>query len=379
MNDLDLNSLLGAEDDEGRTRRARGRSRRKRKRRSRGRFIAPLLAFIVLAGIIGGGGYYGYMWINDTLTPDDFTGRGEGVVLVEIKDGQSATEVAQELERLGVVASARAFTNAIDNARKSGSLQPGQYRLRKKMAAAEAVSLLDPGNRVLDRTTIPEGWRLSDVIPKLAKDTGMPAKELLAAAKDADELGLPSYAKGRLEGFAFPATYEFQPNTTPAQLLAKMVGRFDETAEELDLVSGAKALRRTPYEIVTIASIVQAEAGRPEDMPKIARVIYNRLAHQPEMKLKMDSTVFYGLGEKGTAATFAQLQSKSKYNTYMYYGLPPGPISNPGDHALKAALHPAKGDWLFFVATDPKSNVTKFATTDAEFQKLLDEYRANGG
>ncbi|SDL69002.1 endolytic transglycosylase MltG [Nonomuraea jiangxiensis] len=383
MNDLDLNTLLGAEDDEGRPgRRTRGsgrRGRRRRRRPNRGGFIAPLLAFVVLAGIIGGGGYFGYMWVNDALVPDDFSGRGTGEVVVEIKDGQSASEVAQELERQGVVASARAFTNAIDNAKKSGSLQPGSYKLRKQMSAASAVELLTPGNRMLERVTIKEGLRLSDTLATLAKETGKSEDDFKAAAEDVGALELPPYAKGKLEGYAFPATYEFQPKTTAAQMLAAMVERYKQTAERMDLDGAAKALGHSPHDIMVIASIVQAEAGRQEDMPKIARVIYNRLERQPQMKLEMDSTVMYALNKYGTAATFAETKTKSKYNTYLYLGLPPGPIANPGDHAIEAALNPAKGNWLWFVATDPKSNVTKFAATEAERQALLAEYRRNGG
>jgi UPF0755 protein len=381
MNDLDLNTLLGAEDDGGRTRRGRGGrgSRRRRRRRNRGGFIAPLLAFVVLAGIIGGGGYYGYMWLNDALVPDDYSGQGTGEVIVEIKDGQSASDVAQELERQGVVASARAFTNAIGNANRSGSLQPGSYKLRKQMSAASAVALLIPDNRMRATVTLKEGLRLSDTLKTLAEETKKPIKEFAAAAKDVDQLDLPKYAKGKLEGYAFPATYEIQPKTTPAQILAAMVKRFNQTAEQMDLEGGAKALGHTPHEIMVIASIVQAEAGRQEDMPKIARVIYNRLERQPQMKLEMDSTVMYALNKYRTYATHAELQTKSRYNTYMYEGLPPGPIANPGDHAIEAALNPAKGDWLYFVATDPKGSVTEFATTEAQRQALLAKCAKNGG
>ncbi|MEV4014033.1 endolytic transglycosylase MltG [Nonomuraea angiospora] len=381
MNDLDLNTLLGAEDDGGRTRRGRGGrgSRRRRRRRNRGGFIAPLLAFVVLAGIIGGGGYYGYMWLNDALVPDDYSGQGTGEVIVEIKDGQSASDVAQELERQGVVASARAFTNAIGNANRSGSLQPGSYKLRKNMSAASAVALLVPDNRMRATVTLKEGLRLSDTLKTLAEETGKPVKEFAAAAKDVEQLDLPKYAKGKLEGYAFPATYEVQPKSTASQILAAMVKRFNQTAEQMDLEGGAKTLGHTPHEIMVIASIVQAEAGRQEDMPKIARVIYNRLDREPEMKLAMDSTVMYALNKYGTAASFAETKTKSPYNTYLHLGLPPGPITNPGDHAIEAALNPAKGPWLYFVATDPKSNITKFATTEAERQALLAEYRRNGG
>lgn len=341
--------------------------------------MAPLLAFVVLAGILGGGGYYGYLWLSDALVPDDYTGQGTGEVVIEIKQGQSASEVAAELEKQGVVASAKAFTNAIANANRSASLQPGEYKLRKQMSAAGAAAMLVPDNRLLAKVTLKEGLRLSQTFAELAKKTGKPVREFTAAAKDTEALDLPSYAKGRLEGYTFPATYEFQPKTTPTEMLAAMVKRFNQTADQMDLEGGAKELGHTPHEIMVIASIVQAEAGRQQDMGKIARVIYNRLDREPPMKLQMDSTTMYALGKFRTKATFAETKTKHDYNTYYVDGLPPGAITSPGDHAIEAALNPEKGDWLWFVATDPKSNVTKFATTETQFQQLLAEYRANGG
>ncbi|WP_245641974.1 endolytic transglycosylase MltG [Nonomuraea candida] len=380
-----MNTLLGAEDDEGSSRRrsrASGKrgGRRRRRRRNRGGFIAPLLAFVILAGIIGGGGYYGYIWINDAIEADDYAGQGSGEVIIEIKPGQSASEVAQELERQGVVASVRAFTNALAAANMSASLQPGEYKLAKRMSAAAAASRLVPGNRLHEKVTIKEGLRLSQTLAELAKETGKPLKEFQTAAKNAKDLDLPSYARGRLEGYAFPATYEFQPSDTPKEMLTAMVDRFNQTAKSMELEEGARALGYKPQEIVIIASIVQAEAGRQEDMAKIARVIYNRLRLNPPMKLQMDSTTMYALNKFGTAATHAETKVAHPYNTYYIDGLPPGAITNPGDHAIEAALNPAKGDWLFFVATNPgKSNVTKFATTEEEFKRLLAEYQANGG
>jgi UPF0755 protein len=224
-----------------------------------------------------------------------------------------------------------------------------------------------------------EGLRLSDTYTKLAEQTGLDRKKFEAAGKNVDNLDLPAYARGKLEGYAFPATYDFPPKATAGDILARMVQRFQQTAEKIDLESGAKSLGHTPHEIITIASIIQAEAGRHEDMPKIARVIYNRLNREPEMKLEMDSTVMYAWKRYRTAATHAELKIKSPYNTYANLGLPPGPITNPGDDAIEAALNPAKGPWLYFVATDPKSSVTKFATTEAERQALLAEFRRNGG
>lgn len=380
MSDMDLDNLLGAEDDEGprrgsrSSRAGRSRSRRRQRRQRRKGYAAFLLAMVIIVGVVGAGGYYGYNWIRGVTTVKDYTGQGSGEVVVTIKEGQSAGDVAQTLVDQGVVASERAFINAIGAAGKSASLQPGEYKLRKGMAAAQAVPLLDPELRLKTTLTLREGLRLSQVYEQLSTATGRPVKEFQAAAKDAKGLGLPSYARGRLEGFAFPATYEVSPRTSPEELLGAMVERFDRAADDAGLVTGARRVGLTPLQVMTVASIVQAESGKYEDMPKVARVIYNRLNRDPQMKLQMDSTVMYGLGEYGIAATHEQLKSKSPYNTYARLGLPPGPIGNPGDHAIEAALNPADGPWLYFVTVDPKKKITKFTDSEAEFFQLAEEF-----
>ncbi|GGO21317.1 hypothetical protein GCM10010116_42870 [Microbispora rosea subsp. aerata] len=377
-----MDFLLGAEDDDGSSRRRppgsrmqQRRSRRRRKRQRRKGRVATLFAIAIIIGVLGGLGYFGFTWVRGVVVPKDFTGEGHGEVVVEIEEGASATDVAQMLEEEGVVASARAFINAIGAAGKSSSLQPGQYEMRKAMSAESALALLDPKNRILNRLTIREGLRLSKIFEELSTATGRPVEEFKKAART--DIGLPKYAKGRLEGFAFPATYEISSKLTPRQILTKMVDRFNQTADRIDLEGQAKQLGFTPREIIIIASIVQAEAGSAEDMPKVARVIYNRLASEPQMKLGMDSTVMYGLNKYGIAASNADLESTSRYNTYKYYGLPPGPISNPGDHAIEAALHPADGNWLFFVTVDPKRGITKFTDKESEFWKLREEFNRN--
>ncbi|MFI6799345.1 endolytic transglycosylase MltG [Streptosporangium canum] len=384
MNDLDMDFLVG-DDDDGRSRRGSRtspgsgsrRGRRRRRRRNRGGFLAPMLAAIVLLGGVGAGGFYGYTWLRDAMTVEDYTGEGAGEVVVEIKTGQSASDVARTLQEQGVVKSAEAFVDAAAAADMSASLQPGEYTLRKQMSAAAAVKLLDPDKRLRETVTLQEGLRLSATLTQLAKQTGKPLREFQRAARDGKALGLPSYAKGRLEGYAFPATYEISPKMEPVDILTAMVDRFHQTAGKDGLEKEAKALGHTPHEIMTIASIVQAESGSVEDMGKVARVIYNRLDGNPPRKLEMDSTVMYGLNKYGVAATNADLESTSPYNTYMREGLPPGPIANPGDHAIQAALNPTKGDWIFFVTTDTKRGITKFTASETEFFKFKAEFEKN--
>ncbi|MEN3535180.1 endolytic transglycosylase MltG [Microbispora sp. ZYX-F-249] len=231
--------------------------------------------------------------------------------------------------------------------------------------------------RTDNRITVHEGLRLSRVLADLSAATGKPLEEFERAAEDDEALGLPVYAKGALEGFAFPGTYHVSPTSSPKDILAGMVTRFRSVAEDTGLVEGARRLGRTPLEIMTIASIVQAESRDKRDMPKVARVVYNRLNGTPAMRLQMDSTVLYGLNKFGSRASDEDLKSRSPYNTYAHLGLPPGPICNPGMDAIEAALNPAAGRWLWFVVTDPQKGVMKFADSHSEFVKLAEKYRKN--
>ncbi|NUW41300.1 endolytic transglycosylase MltG [Nonomuraea rhodomycinica] len=223
--------------------------------------------------------------------------------------------------------------------------------------------------------TVQEGFRLADTLRRLARASGRPPAEFERAAKDGAALGLPDYANGSLEGFAFPGTYEVAPGRSAEQILADMVTAHRSTADQLGLVEGARRLGRDPRDIMIVASIVQAEASSWQDMPKIARTIYNRLGHRPPMKLEMDSPLMYALGKYAVAASDADLKSRSRYNTYRYHGLPPGPIGNPGRHAIEAALRPAPGSWLYYVTVDPRTGATKFARSPAEYESLLDEQK----
>jgi UPF0755 protein len=219
--------------------------------------------------------------------------------------------------------------------------------------------LLSPSARVQNRITIPEGWRLSQILAALDAHSGIPAADFRQALANPGTLGLPSYANGKPEGYLFPATYDIQPNMTATAVLQAMVQQFNSYAASINLPAAAARANLTPNELVTVASLLQAEGGRLSDYPKIARVIYNRLA--AGMPLQFDSTVLYGLGQFGTTVTNAQIQSQTPYNTYLHKGLPPGPIDSPGNAAIQAALHPAAGDWLYFVTG--KNGVTRFSAT----------------
>jgi UPF0755 protein len=347
---------------------------KKPKRKSPMRRAAPWIALTVLVIVIGvaGAGFF-YVWHN-YLHPPDYSGPGTGNVTVQIKSGETATQVGQQLLNLGVVASARAFSNAAKASGHGSALQPGDYRLHKHMAAALAFALLlKPSSRIQLTVLITEGMRLSEIIATLGQKTGN-LKGYQQAIKDVSALGLPSYAKGNPEGYLFPATYTIQPGTQPGQVLRAMVLRFNREATSVNLAKVAAHDQVSEGDAITIASLIQAEGKRPQDLAKIARVIYNRL--NQKMKLQLDTTVLYARNSRAADVTIAQTQdTRSAYNTYLHAGLPPGPIDSPGDAAIQAALHPAptSDNWLYFLTVNPNTGLTKFTNSYTVFQQYVQE------
>jgi UPF0755 protein len=347
------------------------------KRKSGMRRLAPWLALsVVVALVIGAGAGYFYVY-RTYLHPPDFAGPGTTPHIVRIFPGDSASVVGQRLQQEGVVASARAFSNAAKSSGQGTALEPGYYRVRLHMNAALAFSLLlKPSSRMQTRVTIPEGWRKSQIIAALGRDTGN-LQGYQQAVKKVAALDLPSFAKGNAEGYLFPATYDIQPNTPPLKVLQDMVTRFDQEAASIHLPAAAAHAELTQSDVIIVASLIQAEGRHAADFPKIARVIYNRLNSSPQIRLQLDSTVMYALHKYGIIASSQQIKVKSRYNTYLHTGLPPGPIDSPGAAAIDAALHPAHGPWMYFVTVDPKTGETKFTSSFAQFQQFRAELESN--
>ncbi len=345
--------------DDGGRRRGRGSGGGGSKRR-RSRWIAPLIAVVVILTPLIVGGVYVYGLYMSKYHPADYAGGGTGQAIVQVQSGQTATQVGQRLVTLGVVKSLRAFELAAEHSTDSRGLEPGFYRMHKQMQATLAFALLlNPAARIEDKITIPEGWRLSQIETALGAKSGIPVADYQRALASPGSLGLPSYANGNPEGYLFPATYDVQPNMTATTVLQAMVNRFNQEAVNINLNAAATQAHMTSGQVITVASLLQAEGGRVSDYSKIARVVLNRL--QANMPLQFDSTVFYGLHLYGTSATIAQTHINTPYNTYMHKGLPPGPIDSPGYAAIQAALHPAAGTWLYFISSP--DGVTTFYQT----------------
>jgi UPF0755 protein len=309
--------------------------------------------------------------------PADYSGAGFGAVQVIVKPGDSLTQIGQDLAHAGVVASSGAFTDAADSNDRAASIGPGTYRLHKHMSGSSALTLLlDPSSLLQSRITIPEGRRLTDIIATIAADSDISAADLQAAAKNPAALGVPSWGAGHpLEGFLFPATYDFQPGTTATQALTAMVTRFNQEMASIKFVADAKSTGQSPYGVLTLASIIEREGRLAADFPKIAEVFYNRL-HQG-MALQSDATLFYALPANHGPLTQSDLHLQTPYNTRINAGLPPTPIASPGETAMLAALHPAHGPYLYFVTID-KAGHAAFATTLDQFNRLVEQSRANG-
>lgn len=349
------------------------------RRRLRG-CLPVLVAFALIAAAVLIGGRWALDRVGDRLeSAPDYPGPGHGQVMYEVKEGATSVDIGRDLKREGVVKSVDAFTTAANQNEESRNIQVGFYRLKKQMKATDALGVLvDPTNRVGDMVTVPEGLRAVDVVTLLAKETDFSRAELMRALRDDAALGLPSYARGNAEGYLFPATYEVQPKETAASLLRAMVDRWRQAAEDVGLEAGARRLGYSPAQVMTVASLVEAE-GRGGDMPKIARVLYNRLETKgpPTFgKLEVDATINYALDRRlGVALSPRDLNVNSPYNTRKNAGLPPGPIEAPGEEAMRAALEPAEGDWLFYVTVNLRTGETRFADTYKEFLRYKAEYQ----
>jgi uncharacterized YceG family protein len=353
-----------------------GKGRRPKRRRFRGS-AAFLIAMVVVIAMIGGAGFFGYKYVHAYITDryGDYTGPGTGRVTVTVENGYSLEQLGPMLLQKGVIMALRPYDSAAGKAANASTLQPGTYYLHKHMNAALAVQLLLSGkSRVVDQFTVLPDARAADIAVNLHKKTGIAESQFLAIINHPPaSLGMPKWAAGHsAEGFLYPDTYTLAPHESALQILRAMVSDFNSHVGSLGLPAAAPKVFTTPYHMIVVASLIQAE-GNAQDFGQVSRVVWNRL--QKNMLLEFDSTVFYAMHSYGTSITKAQEHYPSPYNTYLHTGLPPGPIGSPSLAAIDAALHPADGHWLYFI-TDVKSptHKTYFADTLQQFDLLQQKY-----
>ena len=344
-----------------------------------GRTWVALLVSLAVLAVVGAVVVVGaFALLGDAFEDEapDYAGPGTGEVTVVVEPGQTLTALADDLVALDVVASEQALLDAARDDERAASLLPGTYTLAEQMSAQGALDALVGADAALEleRVTIPEGFTVLQIVERVAEQTHLEVAEVEAAVADVEALGLPDYAEGDPEGFLFPATYDVQPSDTATDVLSAMVDRFETEAAELGVDAWqppAGLGELGPHELVTTASLVQAEARQPDDFGPTARVVYNRLA--APMRLQFDSTINYALslrGERDTEnLTNEDLGEDGPYNSYTNDGLPPTPIGSPGRAALEAAFDPPQGDWTYFITVDEEGN-NLYNSTLADHNRL---------
>jgi UPF0755 protein len=354
-------------------------ARNRRRRRIVGGFALTLLVVIVVAAVLLGSRLWHSAFGGAN---NDYVGDGKRDVVIEVHNGDTTTAIGQTLHDQQVVATVEAFVEAAQGNGAISAIQPGFYRVRTEIPAADAVKRLTSTENRVGKLVIAEGRQLDDItdvktnkvtdgiFTLIAKATcvSLDGTKKCVSAQDLRKaagagapatLAVPQWAMGpvtamgidhrRLEGLIAPGTWNVDPSASPQKILATLVGSSATQYQQNGLLDTAHSMNMSAYDVLTVASLVQREA-KPQDFAKVARVIYNRL-HE-HRKLEFDSTVNYSLDRQEVATSDADRAQKTPWNTYVSEGLPATPICSPGDQALDAAERPADGDWLYFVTVD---------------------------
>lgn len=329
-----------------------------------------LILLIIVVGVLAAAAL-GVWTYRDLHQPVAHSKTGQ---YIDIPKGSSPSLIIKKLAAEGVIRNEWPLKLYLKSTGAGATLKAGEYDFPSPISPLGVLSKLQQGQRRLNRLTIIEGWTRWDIaramaqVPELKLTSDAEALELM---NNVSLIGDLDPEAKNLEGYLFPDTYEFSPETTPAELVEMMVKRFRDVWKP-DWTARARSLNFTPRQIVTTASIIETEAKLAEERPLVASVIYNRL--QKDIPLAVDSSVIYASKLEGKwrydgKVYLSDIQRRSPYNTRLYAGLPPGPVASPGESSLKAALNPATSDYLYYVRNpDRDDGAHNFYNNGADFE-----------
>ena len=332
--------------------------------------MKKLLLFLPVLLLLGGAASGAWVY-SDLHQPVSHNKSGQ---YIEIPKGSSPSSIIKRLSAEGIIKHEWPLKLYLKSTGKGATLKAGEYDFPSPISPLSVVAKLQQGERRLNRITIPEGWTRWDIaremvqVPELHLENEAQALALMdnvSLIRDLD----PSATN--LEGYLFPDTYEFSPETTPEDLIEMMVKRF-RSVWKPEWTERARSLNFTPRQIVTTASIIETEAKLADERPLVASVIYNRL--QKNIPLAVDSSVIYASKLAGKwrydgKVYLSDIERRSPYNTRLYPGLPPGPVASPGESSLKAALNPATSDYLYYVRNpDRDDGAHNFYNNGGDFE-----------
>ena len=339
---------------------------RRGKRKARAR--ALLLRVMLLLGVLG-------LLLASVM----FGGEDAPTTTVVVEEGDTLASVADKLEEAGVIASPTLFKLRARLRGEAAQVKPGGYQFEPGEGADEILRKLSSGDSASSfAVTIPEGLTLVQTAQVLAEQTGIPAEEFEAAARETGYgyAFLDDPAVRTTEGFLFPKQYEVEKDAHASRVVDRLLQQYLVETKDLDFAGARDRTGLTEYELVTVASLVEEESANLEERPLIASVIYNRL--RAGMPLQIDASIQYALEKPKEELKFSDLDIDSPYNTYANLSLPPGPIASPSRESIKAALEPARTDYLYYVlGTDEQAH---FFTDDYdEFLDVKQERDAEQG
>ena len=337
------------------------------------RIILLIIALVLLAGAASGA------WIYSDLRKPIAHNKSDQYI--EIPRGSSPSFIVKKLAAEGIIKHEWPLMFYLKSTGRASTLKAGEYDFPSPVSPLGVLAKLEQGERRLTRITIPEGYTRWDIakamtrVPELQVESEAQALELMNNVSLISDL---DPAAKNLEGYLFPDTYEFAPDTTAAEVVEMMVKRF-RSVWKPEWTDRARSLSMTPRQIVTTASIIETEAKLDDERPIVASVIYNRL--RKDIPLAVDSSIVYASKLEGKwrydgKVYRSDIERRSPYNTRIYTGLPPGPVSSPGESSLKAALNPAQSDYLYYVRNpDRDDGAHNFYSNGGDFENGVQALR----